>query len=175
MRSNLFTNIFILQNMKRKILLFIALASLIGAVHLSCKKEDDCIRILHKNGFSFNLINRFGNELIGAWGRPYLSDSTFLTNSDGSLPSNLAIQDHGSIGFAIHTNSKLVTDSLYFQQYYLYLPDFDGKPYQDTDTISIAYIFERKGDYLCYNSYKVTYNDSIYYDGNFSNVFRFIK
>jgi hypothetical protein len=62
-------------------------------------------------------------------------------------------------------------------QYFLYLPDEEGNPGRDVDTLSFTYKFRRQNDCpgIWYESFSASYNDSLYHEGEFVVPMEFLK
>lgn len=123
------------------------------------------------SNFTFKLADQSGTNLIAAWGARYLSDSVYVTKSDGSLPRLLEIREDGSISLLVPEDSQEAQDSSVTRSFLVYLPDFHGHPKADVDTI----IFKYRFDASCYEDFQVFYNDSLYHQGNFTSFISFVK
>ena len=141
-------------------------------IHSSCGKKEGCIGpIVPDSYFSFKLTDQYGINLIAAWGARYLSDSVYLTKLDGTLPNRLDIGAGGRIGFVIPDDDSEAKDSSVTKQFLLYLPDFQGNPKKDIDTLRFQYRFYGS----CYDTFQVWYNDSLYHNGNYTDFISFLK
>ena len=151
--------------------LIILLLSATCALEFSCHDKLNCRGAVGDAFFRFQLVDKYGNNLIAKWGAKYLSDSVFMVRSDGLLPHDLNIETDGYISLVIRDDDHEADDSIVTRQYYLYLPDNQGHPKADVDTLTFMYQSER----ACYESFKVMFNDSLYYDGEFTYFIRFTK
>lgn len=160
--------------MKNKLIFKASIIVLWGLflIHVSCEKKDRCIgSIVPDSYFSFKLTDKFGVNLIAAWGARYLSDSVYLTKFDGTLPNRLDIGAGGRIGFVIPDDDSEARDSSVTKYFLLSLPDFLGNPGNDIDTLKFRYRFYGS----CYDSFQVWYNDSLYHNGNYTDFISFLK
>ena len=152
---------------------------LLSFIQVSCNKKEPCTFPVHDSYFTFNLIDRYGNNLIAKWGARYLSDSILLTKSNGEYANQLEIREGGHISFFIPESSTEALDSTIARQFFLYLPDNNGRPKADSDTITFEYQFNKanyqEAQVPCYSSFRILYNDSLYHDGDYIDIFSFIK
>lgn len=144
-------------------------------LHFSCKKKEVCQFIVQDETFTFRLVDQYGVNQIAKWGSRYLSDSVYVTKTDGTLPNQLGISPGGTIGFFIPDSYDEALDSQVMQQFLLYLPDIQGNPRDDIDTISFKYKFQITGDIICYEKFQVAFNDSVYHEGQYTNFIIFTK
>jgi hypothetical protein len=153
-------------------LIFLIVAAASFAVHFSCKEKKLCEGVpIFDSYFSFKLVDKYGINLIAAWGARYLSDSVYLTKMDGSLPNQLGISGGGRIGFVIPDDDSEAKDSMVTREFLLYLPDNQGHPKDDVDTLKFQYLFNQS----CYEKFRVWYNDSLYHDGQYIDFILLIK
>ena len=138
---------------------------------LSCHKKNDC-DAPGPDGevFIFRLLDKSSNtNLIAAWGAKYDSELVDLTKEDGSHPDFLEIRENGKISFVIPNASYEALEQEKTQTFFLLLPDGQGNPGRDIDTLSFTYKFTRRDDCpaIWYESFSASYNDSLYHDGEF--------
>jgi hypothetical protein len=143
--------------------------------HLSCKKKESCNFLVQDSHFTFKLFDQYGVNQIAKWGARYLSDSVYVTKFDGSLPNSLDIDSGGSIGFFIPDDYAEALDSQIIRHFLLYLPDSQGNPKNDIDTITFKYRFQKTDDIICYEKLQIIFNDSVYHDGQYTNFIIFTK
>lgn len=137
-----------------------------------CEDKNKCTGpYASESYFSFKLIDKYNMNLIAGWGATYISDSVYVTKADGSMPKSLDISSGGRIGFEIAENILEARDSSVSKIFLLYLPDFDGTPRQDVDTIQFRYRFNGS----CFDSLAIWYNDSLYHDDTYIDFISFIK
>lgn len=153
------------------VLIFAAFFATLVAL-LSCHKKPSCDGpAIYDSFFRFRLVDKYDNNLIAAWGAKYLSDSVFMIRSDGKIPNSLYISKDGSISLTLQDDDNEARDSFVTRQFYLYLPDNQGNPKADIDTIKFRYHF-----YLsCYDNLQIIYNDSLYHDGSYLDFIKFTK
>jgi hypothetical protein len=130
----------------------------------SCERKEDCAHVYFST-FAFKLSDKNGFNQIATWGAPYQSDSVFLVHADGSTPQDLEIGDDGIIWFVLPNIERLrfVEDTMVSLEMFLLLPDFQGNARQDTDTLRFTY----QSRALCYDNFQVSFNDSVYHDGQY--------
>ncbi|MBV6439209.1 MAG: hypothetical protein EPGJADBJ_00851 [Saprospiraceae bacterium] len=138
-------------------------------LHFSCGKKEVCRFLVQDAAFTFRLVDQYGVNQIAKWGSRYLSDSVYVTKIDGTLPNQLSISPGGSISFFIPDSYNEALDSQVMRQFLLYLPDIQGHPKDDIDTITFKYRFQKTEDFICYERLQVIFNDSIYHDGQYTN------
>ena len=143
-------------------------------LHFSCKDEI-CRAPVQDSGFGFMLVDQFGTNQIAAWGARYNSDSTFLTTVNGETPSDLYISGGGTISFFIPDSYTEALDTEVIRIFFLYLPDYQGHPKVDVDTLTFKYRFKLAGEVICYDYLQVMYNDSLYHNGNYESLMNFTK
>jgi len=143
--------------------------------HFSCEKKESCNFLVQDATFTFRLVDQFGVNQIAQWGSRYLSDSVYVTKIDGTLPNQLEIGSGGRIGFFIPDTYREALDSQVVRQFLLYLPDIQGHPKDDIDTITFKYQFQKTEDVVCYEKLLVMFNDSIYHDGHYIDFITFTK
>lgn len=144
-------------------------------LHFSCKKKESCNFLVQDATFTFRLVDQFGVNQIAEWGSRYLSDSVYVTKFDGTLPNQLGILSDGHIGFFIPDDYVEALDSQVMQQFLLYLPDIQGHPKNDIDTITFKYRFQKTQDVICYERLQVAFNDSTYHEGQYTDFIVFTK
>lgn len=144
-------------------------------LHFSCGKKESCNFLVQDESFTFRLVDQYGVNQIAKWGARYLSDSVYVTKIDGSLPNQLEIGPDGNIGFFIPDSFNEARDSQVMRQFLLYLPDTQGNPKHDIDTLSFKYKFKITGDVICYEKLQVAFNDSTYYEGLYTDFIIFTK
>ncbi len=160
---------------KNKFLLGISL--LISIVFLtvqhSCEEKKECPSgyPIYDSYFTFRLVDQYGINQIAAWGSRYISDSVFLTKIDGTLPNQLEILGDGNITFFIPDSFDEARDTFITRQFLLYLPDAQGHPNDDIDTLRFKYRF----NIACYENFEVFYNDSLYHNGQYIDIISFTK
>lgn len=140
----------------------------------SCDKKI-CNARVQDESFTFRLVDKYGVNQIAKWGSRYLSDSVYVTKIDGTLPNQLEIGPGGNISFFIPDDYREALDSQVIRQFLMYLPDIQGHPKDDIDTITFKYRFNITGDVICYESLQVMYNDSLYHDGQYEYFMIFTK
>jgi hypothetical protein len=143
--------------------------------HFSCGKKESCNSLVQDSYFSFKLFDQYGVNQIAKWGTRYLSDSVYVAKSDGALPNWLDIDSGGSIGFYIPDDDYEALDSQVIRQFLLYLPDIQGNPKDDVDTLTFMYRFQKIEDFICYERFQVMFNDSIYHDDQYTDFIIFTK
>jgi hypothetical protein len=144
-------------------------------LHFSCGKKEACRFLVQDAAFTFRLVDLYGVNQIAKWGSRYLSDSVYVTKIDGTIPNQLEIGPDGNISFFIPDSYNEAKDSQVVRQFLLYLPDVQGNPRDDTDTIIFKYRFKITEDVICYERLQVTFNDSIYHDGQYTDFIIFTK
>jgi len=160
--------------------MYIFISSLLLSVscsllHFSCNKKEVCRFLVQDATFTFRLVDKFGVNQIAKWGSRYLSDSVYVTKIDGTLPNQLGILPGGNIGFFIPDDYVEALDSQVMRQFLLYLPDIQGHPKADTDTITFKYRFKKTENVICYERLQVIFNDSMYHDGQYTDFIIFTK
>jgi len=143
---------------------------------ISCGEGENCSETLPDDtGFSFRLVGNNQENLIGSWGATYNSDKVFFTQEDGTLV-NLTIPENGHISFIIPDYPSKLTNEEQTKIFYLKLPDLQGNPNRDIDTLKFEYLFNA---YDCpsiwYDYFKVYYNDSLYHNAGYIDYFDFLK
>ena len=160
-----------------KIKLILKISLLLGvacfATHSSCRKEGECPSGLpiYDSYFTFKLVDQYGINQIAAWGSRYLSDSVYLTKVDGTLPNQLEILGDGNITFFIPDAFGEAKDTFITRHFFLYLPDSQGHPKDDIDTLKFKYRFIT----VCYENFQISFNDSLCHDGRYTDFMSFIK
>jgi hypothetical protein len=144
-------------------------------INFSCEKKETCNSPVQDSHFTFKLFDQYGVNQIAKWGARYLSDSVYVTKFDGTLPNQLSVESNGRIGFFIPDDYREALDSQVIRQFLLYLPDIQGNPKGDLDTITFKYRFQKTDDVICYERMQVTFNDSIYHDEPYDNFIIFTK
>ncbi|MFN0015592.1 MAG: hypothetical protein ACKVU2_13680 [Saprospiraceae bacterium] len=144
-------------------------------VHFSCEKKEVCRFHVQDETFTFRLVDQYGVNQIAKWGARYLSDSVYVAKFDGTLPNQLSIESNGRIGFFIPDDYGEALDTQVMRQFLLFLPDNQGHPKDDIDTITFRYRFKLTEDVICYESLQVMFNDSIYHDGQYIDFIVFTK
>ena len=144
-------------------------------LHFSCEKKEVCRFLVQDTAFTFKLVDQFGMNQIAKWGSRYLSDSVYVTKFDGTLPNQLEIGSDGSIGLFIPDSYNEALDSQVTRQFLLYLPDLQGHPRDDIDTITFKYRFQKTENVICYERLQVMFNDSTYTDGLYTDFIIFTK
>lgn len=138
----------------------------------SCKEEKECEGIpVFDSYFSFRLVDKYGINLIASWGARYLSDSVYVRKEDGTFPNQLEIRGNGRIGFSIPNDDSEAQDTIVIREFLLYLPDLQGHPMNDVDTLKFQYRFNQ----ACYENFRVWFNDSLYHDGQYIDYLNFTK
>lgn len=140
-------------------------------IHFSCEKKETCRFPVYDASFTFRLVDQYGMNQIAKWGSRYLSDSVYITKIDGTPPNQLEIGPDGNISFFIPNDNHEARDSQVTKQFLLYLPDIQGHPKDDTDTITFKYRFNLS----CYDQFMVYFNDSLYYNGEYDDFIIFTK
>ncbi len=148
---------------------FMVLTFLSILIQNSCNKKEDCRYPTQDAGFSFRLVDQFGINLIAQWGSVYRSDSTFLTKADGTHPNQLNIGADGNISLFIPDSYNEALDTAVTRRFFLYLPDFQGHPGADTDTLTFQYRFSKTNDHICFENLQIVFNDSLYQDGPYTD------
>lgn len=160
---------------KNKFLLgiFLLVGTVFLAVQHSCQEKKECSSgsPIYDSYFTFRLVDQYGINQIAAWGSRYLSDSVFLTKIDGTPPNQLEILGDGNITFFIPDSFDEAKDTFITRQFFLYLPDAQGHPNDDIDTLRFKYRFNT----ACYENFQVFYNDSLYHDGQYIGFVSFVK
>ncbi len=162
-----------------KKLIFIVLGCLFMAT--DCKKKDDFPPCelppdAFNTPFTFQLVSTNGQTLIGESGALYESTDVKVTDSEGSIPPSVEIGSAGIIGLIIPSNGD-ETDEIIKKDFFLILPPTGINPNEDVDTISTTYkLLLTECNVFWYQSFEVTYNDSLYHSGEFpANKLKFIK
>jgi hypothetical protein len=162
--------------MKKNIFIFLRTLGISCILLLySCDEKEICNFPAQDAGFSFRLVDQFGGKLIAKWGSRYLSDSVFVTKLDGTSPNQLYIGGGGDISFYIPDYDNLTLDTQILQQFLLYLPNPQGHPKDDIDTITFKYRFKVKEEVICHEQLHIMFNDSTYYDGVYIDFITFTK
>lgn len=143
-------------------------------LHFSCEKKGSCNFLVQDSYFSFRLVDQYGVNQIAKWGSRYLSDSVYVTKIDGTLPNRIGIDSDGSIGFFIPDDYTEAIDSQIMRKFLLYLPDIQGHPKDDIDTITFKYRFSDSG-MICFEKLQVSFNDTLYHDGGYIDFIIFTK
>jgi hypothetical protein len=158
--------------MKKINIVFLLILGLSNLFFLfSCSKKEPCNYLVHDAYFTFRVVDSYGINQIGKWGRTYLSDSVRVTKYDGTQPNRLVIDPDGHIGFFIPDDDREALDTQIVKQFFLYLPDAQGYPQNDIDTLTFKYRFKIS----CYEQFVVYFNDSLYHDGEYDDVMIFTK
>lgn len=144
-------------------------------LHYSCVKKEACRFLVQDATFTFRLVDQYRVNQIAKWGSRYLSDSVYVTKLDGTIPNQLEIRADGSVGFFIPDDYVEALDSQVMQHFLLYLPNIQGHPKDDTDTITFKYRFKKTEDMICYEKLQVIFNDSLYHDGQYTDFIIFTK
>lgn len=138
---------------------------------LYCEEKNSCKSPVIDSYFYFRLVDKYGMNQIAAWGTRYLSDSTYFTKLDGSMPRQLEILGDGNISFVIPEDDYEALDTQATQVFLLYLPDVQGHPRDDVDTFTFKYKFQG----ACFEEFIVYYNDSLYHQGEYEKFLLFTK
>jgi hypothetical protein len=128
--------------------------------------------------FVFRLLDKSSKtNLIAAWGAKYDSDLVDLLKEDGGKAYLLEVRENGNISFIIPTDSYEALEQEMTRKFFLYLPDEEGNPGRDVDTLSFTYKFRRQNDCpgIWYESFSASYNDSLYHEGEFVVPMEFLK
>lgn len=132
---------------KQTILTSLMLGIFFLLLHFSCKDEI-CRAPVQDSPFGFKLVDQFGTNQIAAWGARYNSDSTFLTKENGETPIALDISG-GTISFFIPESYNEALDTEVTRIFLLYLPDYQGHPKADVDTLTFKYRFKLADNVIC--------------------------
>lgn len=165
-----------------KIRLWILLTGLL-AFTTSCRlfnsEHGDCLDNGPKEKSSvFRLLDKdTKSTLIGAWGTKYDSELVTLLKENGDTANQLRVGGGGKISFFIPDNNNDALGQEVTSMFFLHLPDSQGNPSRDIDTISVTYELENKSGCpdIWYKSFIVKYNDSLYHHGDFTTNFEFLK
>jgi len=160
---------------KNTFIMFLTFGLSFFLLHCSCGKKESCNALVQDESFTFRLVDKYGVNQIAKWGSRYLSDSVYVTKIDGSLPNQLEIGPDGNIGFFIPDSFNEARDSQIMRQFLLYLPDTQGNPKYDIDTITFKYKFQITDDVICYEKFQVVFNDSIHHEGQYTDFIIFTK
>lgn len=161
--------------MRKKLLISVsAVAACLLSWQLQCGKEIPC-EFPDQTFFYFRLTDAHGAGLIGKPGSKYLSDSTFLVKQDGTPANQLVRQPNGDLFFYLPDPPENALDSTIEKLYYLHLPDSAGRPYADTDTLTIAYKMSVVEGTTCFDYLKLAFNGDTYYDGPFVDGVEIVK
>ena len=90
-------------------------------------------------------------------------------------PSLLEIRENGRISFPIEDSSSPPLEQLIEKIFYLKLPDLQGVPERDIDTLRFEYELHSSDCNIQYDFLKAFYNDSLQYSGEYSQYIEFIK
>lgn len=158
---------------KRFLLQSLVLLGAITMYVVACHKHIPCKSLVQDSFFTFTLVDRNGISQMDVWGATYLLDSTYVVKPDGS-PANQLERLGNSITFFIPEKFTEAIDSQVTRTFFLYLPDIHGNPRADTDTITFRYRFQT-GEEVCFEHMEVIFNDSLYYNGNYTTSLTFTK
>ena len=127
--------------------------------------------------FIFRLLDETTKtNLIAAWGAKYKSDLVDLLEDDGSKANQLEVGADGNISFVIPDDSNEALEQEKTKTLFLYLPDEQGNPGRDVDTLMFTYRFSHQGcPSIWYKSFTAQYNDSLYHEGEFVALIEFLK
>jgi hypothetical protein len=127
--------------------------------------------------FIFRLLDETTKtNLIAAWGAKYDSELVDLLEEDGSKANQLEVRENGKISFVIPDDSNEALDQEKTKTFFLQLPDEQGNPGRDVDTLMFSYRFSHQDcPSIWYKSFKVSYNDSLYHEGEFVTIIEFLK
>ncbi len=116
-------------------------------------------------------------NLIAAWGAKYDSDLVDLLKEDGSKANLLEVGGDGNISFIIPDDSYEALEQEITKTFFLFLPDEQGNPGRDVDTLEFTYRFSRRDDCpaIWYETFSASYNDSLYHEGKFIKPIEFLK
>jgi hypothetical protein len=163
-----------MRNIKTRSLLFMCLF-LLGIWQACIVDRLPCNALVQDAEFGFKIYSKNGVNQIAKWGARYLSDSTYFTKMDGTLPKQFRILGDGSISFYFPSSQKEAIDTPATHTFLLHLPDYDGIPYKDTDTIAFTYKASRIKEYICCEWLRIHYNGKQFYEGPFEGFMVFEK
>lgn len=163
-----------MRNIKTVVMIFISLCC--WGIWQACVVDRmPCNNLVQDAEFAFKLHSKNGVNQIAKWGARYLSDSTHFTRMDGSLPNHAEIWEDGNIAFYLPDSDREAIDTPFTHTFLLHLPDYDGTPYSDTDTIAFTYKASLVKDVLCCEWLRIHYNGKQYYEGPFESAMVFEK
>ena len=132
---------------------------------------------IDEKGFSFRLIEKStGESMIALWGAVYNSDKVSLIREDSLPPHLLLILENGHISFPIEDSPTPPVGEVIEKILYLKLPDLQGVPDRDIDTLRFEYKLQ-PADCLDFKHeyFKAFYNDSLHYSGEYTEYLEFSK
>ncbi|MFK7770833.1 MAG: hypothetical protein AB8F94_01795 [Saprospiraceae bacterium] len=146
----------------------------------TCKKRTKCESLaIDDQDFSFRLIDtNTGESIIALWGTIYESEKVSLVKEDDTLPASLYKSDSGRFTFTIEDSNDYPLNEDIHKVFYLKLPDLQGIPDRDIDTITFNYQIQFDEDNCPKKDYKffdVYYNDSLYHTGLYKDYIEFSK
>ena len=103
------------------------------------------------------------------------TDSTFVTKENGEISNQFQNSGGGDISFFIPESYTEALDSEMTRTFLLYLPDHQGHPKADIDTITFKYRFKLIEEVICYDYQQIIYNDSLYHSGKYQSLITFTK
>lgn len=171
--------------MKGTTIIYIVILAILFSIFSNCKKPKcgDFLPGPSDTSFSFRLVDENTKEtLIAAWGTKYDYEDIKFEHESGDSIRLLYIEGDGRITFRLldHIYTRNVDDFLgktFENTYYLYLPEKDMS--YDVDTIHFKFDINTVTDMPCipfwYQNFMLTYNDSLYVDGDFVEWIDFVK
>jgi len=136
-----------------------------------------------QEAFTFRLVDENTREtVIAAWGTKYDNeDVEFKQDSNNSI-KGLQIEGDGIISFFpvedIGSDIEEFIGKSFTNIYYLFLDAKNEERETDVDTIVISFDFvsvEEKCVPIDFGTTTITYNDSIYHQGDFIHIIDFVK
>lgn len=157
----------------------VALLLSVVFIFSKCNSEDGCDAPKPDDEvFIFRLLDKSTKlNLIAAWGAKYDSDLVELQDENGNKPYLLEVGADGNISFVIPNDNTEALEQELTKKFFLFLPDEQGTPGRDVDTLEFKYRFAKRDDCppIWYDSFSASYNDSLYHEGKFVALIEFLK
>jgi hypothetical protein len=146
----------------KKIFLSITALVLILSSLSSCKCGPEDYSLTDSNSFGFFIRDKKTNEnILVAGDTQYILDSVKVYNDQWKVPfGNFLSSDGYQLLYFITKDDRGKVNKTISKRFYMYFN------YQDIDTIDIDFVTKYdECDLQKMNYFKVSYNDSVYYDG----------
>ena len=129
------------------------------------------------NSILFRMIDENSNELIGEYGRMYELENISICQQDFQSAIKAKVDGGGKISFVLtEDTSDEPLNNVISKTFLLNFQNPKDTSEIDTDTILFEYVLtQQECPPIWFEDFKVSYNDSLYHDGEFDNTFRFIK
>jgi hypothetical protein len=137
-----------------------ALVLILSSLSSCCGPED--YSLTDSNSFGFVIRNKKNKEnILIAGDTQYILDSVNVYNEQWKVPYGTFIRPDGYLGlYFITKDDRGKVNKTISKRFYMYFN------YQDIDTIDIDFVTKYdECDFQKMKYFKVSYNDSVYYDG----------